>query len=158
DRSVSIEDYAQGNGIENNWMCRFIANRMTGELTKDDLEEAKEILRTKFLVGFVDDLDESLHRIMKYAGWKYKDDSTERMKQEDCVKDLAAHGTNANPTEYELPKRGSQAHALISWQTQFDSKLYSYAKELFEKQTKEWGTKERKKELKKRKKKGGGKT
>ncbi|EJK70235.1 hypothetical protein THAOC_08421, partial [Thalassiosira oceanica] len=154
DRSVSIEDYAQGNGIENNWMCRFIANRMTGELTKDDLEEAKEILRTKFLVGFVDDLDESLHRIMKYAGWKYKDDSTERMKQEDCVKDLAAHGTNANPTEYELPKRGSQAHALISWQTQFDSKLYSYAKELFEKQTKEWGTKERKKELKKRKKKG----
>ena len=46
DRSVSIEDYAQGNGIENNWMCRFIANRMTGELTKDDLEEAKEILRT----------------------------------------------------------------------------------------------------------------
>ena len=157
DRSVSIEDYAQGNGIENNWMCRFIANRMTGELTKDDLEEAKEILRTKFLVGFVDDFDESLHRIMKYAGWSYKDDGTERMKQEDCIKDLAGHGTNANPVEYELPKRGSQAHALISWQTQFDSKLYSYARELFEKQTKEWGTKERKKEMKKRKKKGGGK-
>ena len=156
DRSVSIEDYAQGNGIENNWMCRFIANRMTGELTKEDLEEAKEILRTKFLVGFVDDLDESLHRIMKYAGWSYKEDPTERMRQEDCLKDLAAHGTNANPTEYELPKRGSQAHALISWQTQFDTKLYSYAKELFDKQTKEWGTKERKKELKKKKKKGGG--
>ena len=94
---------------------------------------------------------------MKYAGWSYKDDGTERMKQEDCIKDLAGHGTNANPVEYELPKRGSQAHALISWQTQFDSKLYSYARELFEKQTKEWGTKERKKEMKKRKKKGGGK-
>ena len=42
---------------------------------------------------------------------------------------------------------------LPSWQTQFDMKLYTYAKEIFEHQTKEWGTKERKKILKKEKKK-----
>ncbi|KAL7534488.1 hypothetical protein ACHAXR_005912 [Thalassiosira sp. AJA248-18] len=155
DASITIEDYAQGNGIENNWMCRFLANRMTGELTKEDLEQAKEILKEKFLVGFIDDLEESVYRIMKFNGWKFALDETEKMNEEDCINDLVSMGSNRNPNEYEIPKRGSQAHALVSWQTQFDMKLYAYAKEIFEKQTKEWGTKERKKELKKKKKAGG---
>lgn len=162
DPNLAIVDYAQGNGIENNWMCRFLTNRMEGELTKPDLDKAMQILKDKFLVGFMDDLEESVARVMKYQGWSLSvADETERMKQEDCVRDLAMKGGGANigAYEYEIPKRGSQAHALISWQTQFDTKLYAYAKELFEKQTKEWGTKERKKQLKKEKKqkKDGGK-
>ena len=160
DLTTTIEDYAQGNGIENNWMCRFLANWMTGELTKDDLEQAKMILKDKFLIGFLDDLEESVYRIMKFNGWTFLEDETKKMREEDCIKDLSVEegGSNVNPHEYEIPKRGSQAHALISWQTQFDTKLYGYARELFESQTKEWGTKERKKALKKEKKKkaGGG--
>ena len=159
DASVTIEDYAQGNGIENNWMCRFLTNRMSGELTKEDLDQAKVVIQTKFLIGFLDDLEESIYQIMKFNSWVYSDDETAKMKQEDCIRELiSVEGrTNANTYNYELPKRGSQAYALISWQTQFDSKLYAYAKELFDIQTKEWGTKDRKKALKKEKKnkKGG---
>ncbi|KAL7480158.1 hypothetical protein ACHAW6_005867 [Cyclotella cf. meneghiniana] len=157
DENVSIEDYAQGNGIENNWMTRFLANRMTGELTKDDLEQAKEILKEKFLIGFLDDLEESIYRIVKFNGWKYAQDETEKMKQEDCISDLIKIGSNINTDGYEIPKRGTQAYALIVWQTQFDTKLFDYAKTLFDAQTKTWGTKERKKLLKKekQKKKGG---
>ena len=157
DENVSIEDYAQGNGIENNWMTRFLANRMTGELTKDDLEQAKEILKEKFLIGFLDDLEESIYRIVKFNGWKYAQDETEKMKQEDCISDLIKIGSNINTDGYEIPKRGTQAYALIVWQTQFDTKLFDYAKTLFDTQTKTWGTKERKKLLKKekQKKKGG---
>ena len=157
DESVSIEDYAQGNGIENNWMTRFLANRMTGELTKEDLEQAKEILKEKFLIGFLDDLEESIYRIILYNGWKYAADETEKMKQEDCITDLTKVGSNINAEGYEIPKRGTQAYALIIWQTQFDSKLYDYAKLLFDDQTKSYGTKERKKQRKKekQKKKGG---
>ena len=157
DESVSIEDYAQGNGIENNWMTRFLANRMTGELTKEDLEQAKEILKEKFLIGFLDDLEESVYRIIAYNGWKYAADETEKMKQEDCITDLTKVGSNINAEGYEIPKRGTQAYALIIWQTQFDSKLYDYAKLLFDDQTKSYGTKERKKQRKKekQKKKGG---
>ena len=129
---------------------------MTGELTKEDLEQAKEILKDKLLVGFIDDLDESVYRVMKYNGWKFSKDETDQMKEEDCIKDLSSIGSNVNQYEYEIPKRGSQAHALISWQTQFDMKLFTYAKEVFEHQTKEWGTKERKKQLKKEKKKAKG--
>jgi hypothetical protein len=139
-------------------MCRFLANRMSGELTNEDLDQAKEVLKTKFTIGFLDDLEESVHQVMKFNGWKYSDDETAKMKQEDCIRELttAGGGTNRNAHEYEIPKRGSQAHALISWQTQFDSKLYAYAKELFDHQTKEWGTKDRKKALKKEKKNKGG--
>lgn len=157
DESVSIEDYGQGNGIENNWMTRFLTNRMTGELTKEDMEQAKEILKEKFLIGFLDDLEESVYRIIKYNGWKYADDETAKMKQEDCIADLAKLGSNINTEGYELPKRGTQAYALIIWQTQFDSKLFEYARELFDDQTKTYGSKERKKQRKKekQKKKGG---
>jgi hypothetical protein len=157
DESVTIEDYAQGNGIENNWMTRFLTNRMTGELTKEDLEQAKEILKEKFLIGFLDDLEESTYRIIKYNGWKYAQDETAKMKQEDCINDMIQVGSNINADGYEIPKRGTQAYALIVWQTQFDTKLYEFAKTLFDAQTKTWGTKERKKQLKKekQKKKGG---
>lgn len=154
DKDISIEDYAQGNGIENNWMTRFLTNRMTGELTKEDMEQAKVILKEKFLIGLLDDLDESMYRIMKYNDWKFSTDETEKMKQEDCIRDLSTVGSAINPDPYEIPTRGTQAYALIMWQTQFDTKLFDYAKQLFEEQTKQWGTKERKKLVKKQKKKG----
>lgn len=154
DKDISIEDYAQGNGIENNWMTRFLTNRMTGELTKDDMEQAKQILKEKFLIGLLEDLDETVYRIMKYNEWKYDADETAKMKQEDCIRDLTTVGSAINPDPYEIPTRGTQAYALITWQTQFDTKLFEYAKQLFDEQTKQWGTKERKKLLKKQKKKG----
>lgn len=159
---ITLEEYAKGNGIENNWMTRFLTNRMAGELTKEDLDQAKEILKVKFLIGFLDDLEESLYRIMKFNGWAISsEDDNAKMNQEDCIHDLITRGgvwssSRWNDYEYEVPKRGTQAHALIAWQTQFDSKLYSYAKDLFDMQTKEWGTKERKKLMKKMAKNKGG--
>lgn len=154
DSSITIEDYAQGNGIENNWLTRFLVNKMEGELAKEHLEQAKEILKEKFMVGFIDDSKETIHRLMKYFGWKYDEDETKKMDQEDCISNLLSQGSNQNPNGYEMPKKGSQAYALITWQTQFDKRLYDFAKELFDEQTKKWGTHERKKELKKRKKGG----
>uniref|UniRef100_A0A7S4UT07 Sulfotransferase domain-containing protein n=1 Tax=Ditylum brightwellii TaxID=49249 RepID=A0A7S4UT07_9STRA len=153
DPSVTLEDYARGEGIENNWLTRFLTDRMEGELLKEDLDNAMDILSRKFLIGFLDDGEESIARMMKYFGWTYAEDSTKKMLQEDCVKELIDDGTNRNIEGYELPKKGTQAYALISWQTQFDVKLYEYALGVFETQTKHWGTKARKKALKK--KKGG---
>lgn len=127
---------------------------MEGEIKKEDLEQAKEILSRKFLIGYLDDGEETVYRLMKYFGWSFNEDETKKMEEEDCIKDLLKEGTNQNTVKYELPKKGSQAAALIKWQTQFDLKLYAYGKELFEAQTKLFGSKERKKEMKKRKKDG----
>lgn len=127
---------------------------MEGEIKKEDLEQAKEILSRKFLIGFLDDGEETIYRLMKYFGFSFSEDETQKMEQEDCIKDLLKEGTNQNSVSYEMPKRGSQAAALIKWQTQFDIKLFDYGRELFDAQTKMFGSKERKKELKKRKKDG----
>jgi len=127
---------------------------MEGELTKEHLEQAKDVLKRKFIIGFLDDAKESVERIIDYFGWELDEDETKQMIQRDCIDEILQEGTNRNPDSYEVPGKGSQAYALISWQTQFDIKLYDYAKELFDRQTKQWGTKERRKELKK-KLKGG---
>jgi len=124
DEKLSLEEFARGAGIENNWMTRFLTNAMEGELKKSHLDQAKKILGKKFLVGFLDDAEESTSRFIKYMGWKYDDDETKALLQQDCVSKKLSEGSNRNPVEYELPKKGTQAHALISWQTQFDMKLY----------------------------------
>lgn len=125
---------------------------MEGEITKEHLEEAKEILKKKFLVGFLDDSEETVYRLMKYFDWAFDSDETIRVQQEECIVELIKEKTNVNAVKYEIPERGSQANALIKWQTQFDGKLYDYAKELFEEQTKLFGSKARKKLLRKKKK------
>jgi hypothetical protein len=127
---------------------------MEGELTKEHLEQAKEILKRKFVIGFLDDY-ETIFRLMNYFSWSFDEDETKQMKEEDCIQDLFKDGANPNPVTYEMPTKGSQAYALIKWQTQFDMKLFDFAKELFDSQTKQFGTKERRKELKKRKKNEG---
>lgn len=130
---------------------------MEGELTKEHLDQAKDILSNKFLIGMLDDGDETVKRLMKYFDLSFNSDETRRMEQEDCIQELIKDGTNVNKIGYDLPKKGSQAYSLLTWQTQYDIKLFDFAKELFDKQTKEWGSKERRKEMKKRKKKGGDK-
>jgi hypothetical protein len=43
---ISLEEYyVKGNRIENNWLTRFLTNHMADELTKDDLDQAMEILK-----------------------------------------------------------------------------------------------------------------
>jgi len=148
---INIEQYAQGQGIENNWMTRYLVNVMEGELVKAHLEQAKIILFQKFLIGFLDDMEESLARFIKYSGWKFTDED-QLMGQELCINNLVDSGMNQVTEPYPRPKKGSQAYALISWQTQYDIKLYEYAKVLFTSQTKAWGTKERKKADKKKRK------
>lgn len=151
---VTMEDYGRGNGIENNWMTRFLTNVLEGELKKSHLDQAKIILSKKFLVGFLDDAQESIARFIKYNDWQYDpQDETKALQQKDCVARKLQEGSNRNPVEYEMPKKTSQAHALIAWQVGYDQKLYDFAKQLFELQTNQYGTKERKKELKKKQQK-----
>jgi len=153
---VSMEDYAKGAGIENNWLTRYLTGQLEGELPREALEKAKTILKKKFLIGFVDDLTESLQRFVKYNNWLDTSDELASNQQEQCMDVLAEAGVNRNMKDYEIPRKGSQAYSLIAWQTQYDLKLYEYAKELFDAQTKAWGTKERKKADKKKKKAAGG--
>lgn len=53
-------------------MARFLTNRMIGEVTPQDEAIAKEVLRTKVLVGMLSNKTESLRRFRLYFGWDHK--------------------------------------------------------------------------------------
>ena len=86
---------------------------MEGEIVKENLEQAKEIISRKFLIGFLDDGEETVYRLMKYFDLSFSDDKTKKMEKEDCIKYLLKDGTNPNTVSYEMPKKGSHAAALI---------------------------------------------
>jgi hypothetical protein len=153
---VSLQEFAKGQGIENNWMVRFIVNQMEGELDKSKLELAKQVMKEKMFIGFVDEKEESIKRFQAYTGWDARGETMGESfmeDAEDCISNVLSVGVNVSPP-YELPKKGSQEWALITHQTQYDLKLYDFALELFDEQTKKFGTKEWKK-AEKKKKKGG---
>ena len=114
---------------------------MEGELIKEHLDQAKEIIPTKFLIGILSDGEETVKRLMKYYDLSFNLDKTRQMEQEDCLNDLIKDGTNVNTDGYELPKKGSQAYSLLTWQTQFEIKLFGYVLTLSDEQTR-WGSKE----------------
>jgi hypothetical protein len=61
---------------------------MEGEIKKEDLENAKEILSRKFLVCFLDDGEETIYRFMKYFDFSFAEDETEKMVQEDYKRNI----------------------------------------------------------------------
>ncbi len=120
---VTLEQYAKGKGIENNWLTRYLTGKTEGALANEHLELAKKVLNAKFVVGFLDDMEESVHRLMSMTGWKFDPQKEDTQKQ--CMQSLIKDGTNKNPFgDYELPRKGTQAYSLLAWQTQYDARLY----------------------------------
>jgi len=133
----SLVQYASSDRIENNWMTRFLSNHHSGEVTMEHLILAKEILRTKVLIGLEDTNWVSLKRFESYFDWKYTKEPT---KQFECRKKFLIKREEAFDykvdNENSLVKEGSQIWTLILWQNKFDMKLYQYAEKLFEEQGK----------------------
>mmetsp|Transcript_24634 Transcript_24634/g.30279 ORF Transcript_24634/g.30279 Transcript_24634/m.30279 type:complete len:486 (+) Transcript_24634:26-1483(+) len=151
---MTVEEYAQSTRIENNWMVRYLSDQMEGEINKSALEKAKEALKRKFVIGLTNEYKESLYRFTKYNKWTLEDEAVQE-KQDNCVSHLAEFGIGVNNADKKRPEKGDQSWALITWQNQYDIKLYEYGIELFTEQTKEYGSKESKKQLKKKEKRGG---
>ena len=127
-----MKQYAQSNHIENNWMTRYLSNTMNGELTRAHLEVAMDILRRKFLVGLIDQLEPSMKRFEAFFGWKYMLNPT---IQETCRESLFTVGTNANTnSRITIPEEGSYIYNLIAQQNMFDLELYAYIETLFDEQ------------------------
>lgn len=79
--------------VENNWMVRFLTNELTGIVTEEHLDIAKEIVRRKVLVGLTLDMENSFSRFMHYLGWSI---DTLSVDQQQCLNKYIGHGTNQN--------------------------------------------------------------
>lgn len=129
---ITIERFYRGGFAENNWMTRFLTNELTkGEITENDLNIAKEVLRRKCLVGLLEEKGETFKRIQKFFGWRPKDE-----EGQDCFEKKLEWSW---PMKHKHPmvEEGSRAWQLIRTANKFDLRLYDFAKKLFIQQGKQ---------------------
>lgn len=128
-KSWTLEQYAQSDIVENNWMTRQLSGQLGGELTDANLEKAMEVVRRKFMVGLMTKIEESMTRFEKYFRWKYKVNPT---NQESCRERLMSGGSNSNKANKKpLPQKGEPAWDLLAHQNNYDLQLYNYIEQLF---------------------------
>jgi len=123
----TIEEFLHSGRGEKNWMVRVLTNKFRGKVTGEDLEVAKEILRTRCVIGLMDRMEESLERFDTYFGWSPKNG-----EGNECKNELMHNGVNRNP--HAKIKVGSEAWNMLYEQNEMDIKLYEYAQVLFEEQ------------------------
>lgn len=122
---LSIEEYFESGLAENNWMTRFLINEPTkGELTRDDVNLAKEILRRKCLVGVLSQKGESFARFERYFGFPLKDD-----EQKDCHEKKLQWAWPLKHRHDDV-EENTPLWDLILTHNVFDMELYHYASEV----------------------------
>lgn len=128
-KGLTIEEYARSASVEHNWMTRFLVDKRGGTLSKHDMVTAKEILRTKCLVGIYEDLENSLKRFQLYFGWSQK-------SSPDQVRECRTAVLQAGDTRHNVPELepGSKAYQALARVNVYDMELYEYAKVLYKMQ------------------------
>lgn len=112
-------------------MTRWLSNARSGDVTKQHLNLAKEVLRTKFVVGLFPNLEKSIEHFEKYFGWQI----VNRPYRKKCVEELISVGANRHTTLNEEITTDSRGYNALREKNQLDMELYRYAQQLFHEQS-----------------------
>ena len=135
-KNQSLEAFAQSAG--ENWMVRMLTSSMSGPLEAVHLNTAKEILRSKFLIGLLEAKTESFRRFEEYFGWTFPNPVSQTCKNNMYY--FEWHNKNPHPIHDE----NDPAIVRIKKTNKWDIELYEYAKQLFKEQKALfWGQKEK---------------
>jgi hypothetical protein len=122
---MTLEDFANSDRVERNWMTRFLSNAEDNELKLEHLAIAKCVLEQKCLVGLLKFKWESLRRIETYFGW-----TLDGEKVNDChTKLLDWNWPNKN--KHLAVKEGSEAWRKLASVNELDMKLYKHAEKIY---------------------------
>ena len=128
--NMTLSQYAASGLVESNIMVRSLSNKMEGPLSADDLEEAKRTLRTKCLVGLLDEMETSLARFRHFFHWDGPDGSYGPLAER-CQEQLLANGGSNRHEHPVLVDRNSRDYDNFARKNVLDLILYEYARELF---------------------------
>jgi hypothetical protein len=152
----TVEMYARSSLVENNWMTRFLSNTIAGQLRPEHEAIAKEVLRTKCIIGLLSDKTESMRRLEMFFNSK----TEQSQRRDDCTGEtivfvyylfngniMAISGTIIHfattctekllywdwpgKNKHDPIQEGSEAWQRLYDQNTFDIRLYEYAKQLF---------------------------
>ena len=149
---MTLEQYAKSRYIENNWLTRFLVNKLGGKLSRADVQLAKEIIKTKCLVGLYDDMEVSMARFQRYFGWNAEETDENKTSIAHCrsaavrkgdkhvvghpssvVKDVMNSDTNMTSSSPIMPvvRPGSIAWKAIVRMNMYDMELYEFVERIY---------------------------
>lgn len=121
--NMTLEAFALSS--TDNWHVRMLTNTLSGPVTVTHLDVAKEILRTKFLIGLLEKKTESLRRIETYFGWKIPSKVAQT-----CKNDMFYFEPLSKNPHPPMESDSSEVRIFLT-RNQLDMELYQYAKLLF---------------------------
>jgi len=125
----TLEQFAESDFVESNWMTRSLSNNMEGLLSDTDFHLAANVLRNKILVGLTSKLPETVERFEKFFQWKFHHNPDE---QEQCHVDwLDDKALTASEMALD---QDSRAWKLLVAQNEYDIALYEIALQVWEEQ------------------------
>ena len=138
-QEMTLEDYATSSLAETNFVSRTLLNKMEAPLLEDDFLRAAEILRTKCLIGLLDQLEESVRRFDLYFGFQVAHDPTSADPSFSsssslvCTDKYLKTGSNRH-CHPAVPPKDSPTYQVLQRNNHMDVRLYAYARELFTQQ------------------------
>jgi len=150
--NINILEYFKSGLGENNWMTRFLSNTFKRDLTNDDLDIAKEVLRRKCLIGLLSQKADSFDRMQQYFHIQSRatttttsSDATTRTgiskvavgdnnnESMDCI-DKKLNWAWPSKHKHDVVEEGSELWDFIMKNNVYDMELYNYAIVLFKEQ------------------------
>lgn len=136
--NMTLSEYAQSPYCEQNWMVRFLSGEMDGAVRQEHLDMAQHVLGRKFIVGFTDRLDESIHRFAKFFQW---DKDVSVLKVRDCLANSLGNDAKPAAFSWRVPiskdkkyGEGTEIWKMLAQKNSLDVALYNYARKLYSSQ------------------------
>lgn len=130
-KDMDLQYWAENVNAENNVIVKTLAGlALEDEVSEKDLHVAMRTLSSRFVVGLMHEMEESIHRFNVFMGI---DESKEESKK--CLDEYFGHGMrkdNSNP--HPDVDEASPAGLILYQKNEFDVRLYEYIVQLFEQQ------------------------
>ncbi len=146
--NMTIEEYADSNLVESNFITRSLVNKMEEGLSPEDLEMAKEILKRKCLIGLMREFDTSMNLYNEAFQFQPnfsveidgEDNSksavaeiSKKTRSEKCIDGLQKTG-GTNKHKHDQLSENSKAFETIERKNYWDLLLWEYIVDLYREQ------------------------
>lgn len=125
----TLEEYADSEFCDDNWLTRSLVNKPSGPLKKKDLTQAMAILQRKLFIGLFSDLANSIQHFASHLGWGDQSSSLSMCASELVDKAYAREQEGFPELDVDSP-----AYDKILKKNYYDIQLYEFATELREQQ------------------------
>jgi len=131
-KDMDILEWVQNHNSDNNHLVKKLAGKIQRDTaTEEDLKLAKETLKNRFVVGLMNEMEESIHRFNTVIGIDEEDDAQNRK----CMKSYFGAGVRKqNSNAHPKVEKDSPAYKLLAKQNNLDLQLYEYVVKLFKEQ------------------------